>query len=64
MWWEKAAAQGDAKAQYALGVLYDNGKGVPKNNAQARVWWEKAAVQTDDKEAQQAAQLALQKIPQ
>ena len=64
VWWEKAAAQGDAKAQYALGVLYHNGKGVPKNNAQARVWWEKAAAQTDDKEAQQAAQLALQKISQ
>ena len=63
-WYEKAAAQGDAKAQYNLGVLYGNGQGVPKNNAKARAWWEKAAAQTDDKEAQQAAQQALQKISQ
>ena len=64
VWWEKAAAQGDAKAQYALGVLYDNGHGVAQDYGQARAWWEKAAAQTDDQEAQQAAQLALQKISQ
>ena len=63
-WWKKAAAQGHAQAQFNLGVLYGNGQGVPKNNAKARAWWEKAAAQTDDKEAQQAAQQALQKISQ
>ena len=63
-WYEKAAAQGYAQAQYNLGALYGNGQDVPKNNAQARLWWEKAAAQTDNKEAQQAAQQALQKIPQ
>ena len=27
-WFRLAAAQGDAKAQYNLGVMYDNGEGV------------------------------------
>ena len=63
-WYEKAAVQGHANAQNSLGVLYDNGHGVAQDYGQARAWWEKAAAQTDDKEAQQAAQLALQKIPQ
>ena len=63
-WFEKAAAQSYAKAQFNLGLLYANGKGVPQDINKARAWWEKAAAQTDDKEAQQAAQQALQKISQ
>jgi len=30
-WYNIAAKQGDAKAQYALGELYETGKGVEKN---------------------------------
>ena len=30
-----AADQGDARAQYSLGVLYDNGTGVPQDDAEA-----------------------------
>ena len=29
------AEQGDAKAQFNLGFMYDNGKGVPENDAEA-----------------------------
>ena len=41
------AAQGDATAQYNLGVLYLKGHGVPQDYAKARQWWEKAAAQGD-----------------
>ena len=39
------AEQGDALAQYKLGVLYRKGRGVPQDDVQARQWYEKAAVQ-------------------
>jgi TPR repeat protein len=39
------ADQGDAQAQYNLGVLYDNGQGVPQSNAEAMKWYRKAADQ-------------------
>jgi hypothetical protein len=40
-----SAEQGDAKAQYGLGTLYYDGKGVPKNYAEALRWYRKAAEQ-------------------
>ena len=44
-WFRKAAAQGHADAQYNLGVMYANGKGVPQDFAEAIAWYRKAAVQ-------------------
>lgn len=41
----KAAAQGVARAQYRLGVMYDSGKGVLQDYKQAVMWYKKAAVQ-------------------
>jgi hypothetical protein len=41
---EKAEA-GDAAAQFRLGVMYANGKGVPKDAAEAVKWFSKAAEQ-------------------
>ena len=41
------AEQGDAKAQFNLGFMYDNGKGVPENDAEAAKWYRKAAEQGD-----------------
>lgn len=41
----KAAEQGDAKAQFLLGTMYDDGKGVPQDYKQAVVWYRKAAEQ-------------------
>ena len=43
--WQPLANQGQAAAQYQLGLLYSNGQGVPKDDAQARQWYEKAANQ-------------------
>ena len=39
------ANQGAAYAQYNLGVMYDNGMGVPENDAEAVKWYRKAADQ-------------------
>ena len=39
------AEQGDAIAQYNLGVMYANGYGVPQNNIRAYVWFSVAATQ-------------------
>jgi len=43
--WRPLAEQGNARAQYYLGVLYSNGQGVPKDYVQAWQWYEKAAAQ-------------------
>jgi hypothetical protein len=39
------AEQGDATAQYNLGVFYDNGLGVPKDRVSAYVWFDLSAAQ-------------------
>ena len=41
----QAADQGDAEAQYNLGVIYNNGEGVPKDDAEAVKWFRLAAEQ-------------------
>jgi len=43
--WFPQAEQGDAKAQYNLGVIFANGKGVPKNDGEAVKWYREAAEQ-------------------
>ena len=44
-WLAQAAERGNAKAQYELGRLYFEGRGVRKDVARARALWEKAAAQ-------------------
>ena len=39
------AEQGDASAQFFLGLMYDNGEGVPEDDRQAVYWYRKAAEQ-------------------
>ena len=34
-WYRLAAEQGNANAQYNLGVMYDNGEGVPQDYKEA-----------------------------
>lgn len=43
------AEQGDAKSQYAIGEMYEKGKGVVKDNEKAFEWYSKAAKQNDKK---------------
>ncbi len=42
--WRPLAKQGDAAAQYNLGVMYREGQGVPQDDVQAHMWWSLAAV--------------------
>ena len=43
--WKPLAEQGDAHAQYNLGLLYARGQGAPQDYAQAIQWYRKAAEQ-------------------
>ena len=43
--WRSLAEQGDANAQLSLGILYDNGLGVPQDYAEALKWYHMAAEQ-------------------
>jgi uncharacterized protein len=40
-----SANQGDPDAEFELALIYDRGKGVPKNDAEAARWYQKAAEQ-------------------
>ena len=44
-YYQKAASQGMADAQYNLGYLYENGLGVKQDYTKAREWFEKSAAQ-------------------
>ena len=68
----KSAEEGDASAQNRLGLLYDEGNGVPQDPIQSKEWFEKAAMQghagaqlnlgtlyLEGKGAPQSAQMAL-----
>jgi TPR repeat protein len=43
--WRPLAEQGDAKGQNGLGLMYENGQGVLRNEVQAMKWYRKAAEQ-------------------
>ncbi len=47
--WRPLAEQGDAKAQFNLGGMYRQGRGVPQDDAEAMKWYRKAAEQGDAK---------------
>ena len=47
-WYRLAAEQGYARAQYNLGVMYENGAGVPENDVLAYMWYNLAAAQGNE----------------
>lgn len=47
--WRPLAEQGDPEAQYNIGLLYLDGKGVPQNPAEAVNWFRRAAEQDYEK---------------
>jgi len=51
---KRLAGQGVAEAQNSLGVMYDNGRGVPESDAEAVKWFRLAAEQGTE-----SAQFAL-----
>jgi TPR repeat protein len=67
-WYLKAANQDHAKAQFALGVMFADGRGVPQDEAKALIWIGKAA-ERGCSEAQRAMgsrcrRASFQKTPQ
>jgi TPR repeat protein len=44
-WYKRAAEKGYAEAQYMLGLMYDNGEGVPQNYSETFKWYKRAAEQ-------------------
>ena len=44
-WYRLAAEQGNARAQFSLGVRYGNGEGVPQDYSEAVRWYRLAAEQ-------------------
>jgi len=47
-WWQKAAANGAAEAQFNLGLLYASGDEIPPDPARAYAWLSLASVQIND----------------
>ena len=47
-WYRLAAEQGDAEAQFNLGVMYTDGKGVPQDYVLAHMWFNLSAAQGDE----------------
>ena len=50
-WYRKAAARGDAAAQFNLGVMYFHGQGVPQDYVQAHLWFNLSAAREGEKNA-------------
>ena len=46
--WAVLANQGDAEAQFSLGVMFKNGIGVPQNDTEAMGWLRKSADQNHE----------------
>ena len=44
---QRKANQGDASAEYQLGLMYKEGQDLPKDTTEAMKWWRKAAEQGD-----------------
>eukprot|EP01088_Endostelium_zonatum_P022223 TRINITY_DN934_c0_g1_i1.p1 TRINITY_DN934_c0_g1~~TRINITY_DN934_c0_g1_i1.p1 ORF type:complete len:145 (+),score=49.46 TRINITY_DN934_c0_g1_i1:135-569(+) len=44
-WWNRAAQEGDAEAQFKMGECYEQGVGVKQDEGLARRWWLMAAEQ-------------------
>ena len=65
-WYRKAADQGEAQAQYVLGLMYDNGQGVTQDYAEAHMWLNLAASRTsgvDQKKYADARESVAKKMP-
>ena len=63
LWFEKAAAQGNANAQVRLGASYEAGKGVPQDNVRAYKWYTLGETNGDIKAAELRDALTNQMTP-
>ncbi len=51
--YRRAAEQGDAQAQFNLGVMYERGRGVPQDFIRAHMWYNVAAAAWDSDDARE-----------
>ena len=58
-WYEKAAGQGGAGAQFRCGWMYYHGEGAAEDRARGKMWLQKAAEQSEDKYSQKEAEELL-----
>ena len=60
-WYKPAAEQGDAIAQSNLGVMYEEGKGVPQDYVRAHMWFSIAVI-SGDKTASKSRDIVAKKM--
>ena len=60
-WYTLAAEQGDADAQFNLGLMYYNGQGVPQDYVRAHMWFNLSA-STGDEDAIENRDIAANKM--
>lgn len=58
--WRPLAEEGDPRAQYYLGELYEEGRGVERDHRQAAMWYERAAHQGEARAQNALGILAIQ----
>ena len=58
-YWKLAADQGNTKAELCLGIVYEKGDGVDKDETEAARWYARAAAKGDER-----AQAALAANPE
>jgi TPR repeat protein len=52
-WYGHAAEQGDVEAQHAIGLMYANGRGLPRDLVQAHKWLNLAAARAPGKKREE-----------
>ncbi|MBS0351575.1 MAG: sel1 repeat family protein, partial [Proteobacteria bacterium] len=58
-WYRKAAEQGEPWAQVNLGVCYECGRGVAKDERAAIIWYQKAAEQGNEEAIKRIKELSM-----
>ncbi|MDX2179094.1 MAG: tetratricopeptide repeat protein [Bryobacteraceae bacterium] len=61
-WFRRAAEQGDAQAQFNLGVMYYEGQGLRQDYILAHMWWNLAAARDSDDKYAEARDLVATKM--
>ena len=62
-WYTKAAKQGNAMAQLALGIMYYEGRGAPKDYVMAHMLWNMSAVQGNKNAAEMSGSITKLMTP-
>ena len=62
-WYRLAAEQGNADAQFTLGLMYEKGKGVPEDDVLAHMWWNLSASMGNDDAAERRDRVAGKMTP-